>query len=493
MRDSLKNKAVTAVKWNYVGNAAKAVFQFVVGIALARLLSPADFGLAALAWMLIGFGALFADFGLSSAIVQKDKLSDDDVAYAFTLQIAVGFALTALLLAAALPIATFFKQPLATPVIQVLAPMFLIRSLGQTSYALLTRDLKFSQVQLSAVASYAVGYGIFGIGLAYAHFGVWSLVYAQLIQNILNSALLIFQKPIIPRFKIRHTDKQLGKFGAYVVTANIASYAVTNLDGFFIGHFFGAFSLGIYNRTMNLVGTPMGALTTGIQSALFSSAARAANRHDALRRAYTTCLLAIAFALAPLLMTMGAVPQTVVVGLFGEHWKAAAPVLPALSVAMLVNALLAFNGPILMAIGRAEMETQVQVVVACTLAAALTLFTKSSLVTIAWLVAAIYTLRMTLLMIQIYRTIGINFQDIVDGLMRIAIWTLITSTSVYILDRALSATLPSTQLLFTDVACAALVSSMSVLIFPKIFIPKSLRQFISDFPQIPPLIRERLR
>ncbi|MDO8577773.1 MAG: oligosaccharide flippase family protein, partial [Dehalococcoidales bacterium] len=117
-RRNLSDRSLSALKWNYVGVAAKILAQLLIGVLLARLLGPEPFGLVAMAWIIIGLGNLLADFGLGAALVQRKEITDLEVRYVFTAQVIFGFVLTGIVAASAGLMAYVFKRADIVPVVQ---------------------------------------------------------------------------------------------------------------------------------------------------------------------------------------------------------------------------------------------------------------------------------------------------------------------------------------------------------------------------------------
>ncbi len=394
---SLSQRSFAALKWDYIGAVARSGSQFAIGIILARLLGPEPFGLVAVALLAIGLGALIADFGLASALVQRKSVSGDDIRVVFTAQVVVGVLLTVGIYLLSGRIAAYFHRPDAIPVLQAMSLMFVLKSFGQTAAALLRRDLDFKRAQLAQFSSYIAGYVLLGLPLAFLGLGVWSLVIAQLVQAGLNSVVVyaMVRHPVLPYF--RSSENGLFDFGIKVVVSNLGSWGIANLDSALIGRNFGVISLGLYSRAFNLLSNPMGVLVTSLQGVLFSVSARIQDNKPALLRTYLGVLGAMGFICFPLFAAVAVVPGTVINGVYGEKWMAAAPLLVPLSLAMPIHALLALGGPVMTGMGRAGQEMWIQFVALVFFVLVLWWTSSYSIEAIAWSVFAIYLLRFGLI------------------------------------------------------------------------------------------------
>jgi O-antigen/teichoic acid export membrane protein len=463
-RISITNLGWQALKWNYLGNIMRSLSQFVIGILLARLLGPEPFGIVAVAWMILGIGNLFADLGFGAALVQRENLSTLDLRFIFTCQMAFASFLTAAGIVSAEYIAAYFHKPEATLVIQVMFFLFVLQSLGQTAASVLRRSLNFKALQQITVVSYLIGYLFVGIPAAYMGFGVWSLVAAHLVQSLLNSILLIrvTAVPIKPYFHRGSPD--IVSFGLKVTAANLSSWSISNLETVFIGRAFGVVELGLYNRAFNLLSTPMNVITTGFQGVLFSLCSRTQKDLDKVKRIYIETTAAVAVICFPIFVTAAVVPETIVLGVYGAKWQAAIPVITPLALAVLVNALLAIKGPILMAGNRVGVELKNQVYTILLFIPILLMTIQHSLVAVAWAVFATYMIRWILLAIDTLRVTGATVREYVGTFRIPVLFGAATSSVAAVADSYLSF-LPA----FAKLVAVAAAAGITLLIFVRLF------------------------
>ncbi|MGJ7918457.1 lipopolysaccharide biosynthesis protein [Massilia sp. LXY-6] len=407
----MPNSGWHALKWNYLGNLARGMSQFFIGVLLARLLGPGPFGIVALAWMILGLGRLVADLGFGAALVQRASLSQVELRFIFTCQMAFALVLTGIGCLSAATIATYFHKPEATPMLMAMFFLFVIDCPGQTAAALLRRELNFKTVQQIGIASYLCGYVAIGIPFAYLGAGAWSLVAAQITQSVLSTCLLlrVTPVPLTPCFRCRTPG--LAKFGLKVTTANLSSWAISNLDTVFIGRAFGVADLGLYSRALNLLNTPMSIIATGFQGVLFAACSRQQHDTGRLRMIYLETSAAVALVCIPVFATAALVSRTLVLGIYGERWEASVPLVAPLALAVLVNALLAINGPILMAGDQVGAELRSQAYTVLLFVPMLFIAVRYSMVATAWTVFAAYALRWALLTASTLRLTGTAAAD----------------------------------------------------------------------------------
>lgn len=444
-----------ALKWNYIGNILRSLSQFGIGILLARMLGPEPFGIVAIAWIILGVANLFADLGFGAALVQRAELATADLEFIFTCQMAFASLLAVLGVCSAEAIAAYFHKPEAKLVIEAMFLLFIFQALGQTGAAMMRRNMDFKTLQQITIASYLAGYLCVGIPAAWLGLGVWSLVAAQSVQTLLNSLLLIRTRQAPLRFGFKPRDPGIVGFGFKVTAANLSSWSISNLDVVFIGRAFGTVDLGLYNRVLNLVNMPMSVITTGFQGVLFAACARAQSDRAAVKRIYLETNAAVAFICFPIFLTAASVPETLVMALYGPKWAASVPLVTPLALAVLVNALLAIKGPILMAGNRVGLELRNQILTVLMFVPALLLAVRYSPAVVAWAVLATYVTRWTLLAIDTLRLTGASVREYAATFRTPVFCGACISTAAGLADRSLLFLEPLPRLLI--VAAVAVI------------------------------------
>src|SRR5262249_41803061 len=231
-----------------------AAARFGVGIVLARLLTPADFGLTALALVVIGFAQPIGDLGIAGAVVQRRDLTERHLRAACTLSTLVGVLVT-ILIAASAPLAAFaMRDARVTPILRALGCAFAIQGVSAAARALLRRRLDFQRLFFIDTASYLIGYGLVATTLALMGDGVWSLVWGSLVQTVVMAAAQIAsaRHPMRPILAARET-RELLHFGVGAGTSSWINYLALNADNFIVGRTLGAASLGLYARAYTLM------------------------------------------------------------------------------------------------------------------------------------------------------------------------------------------------------------------------------------------------
>lgn len=312
--------------WTASSNGLNAVLKVVVLIVLARLLTPADFGIVSAALIVIGFSAIFSQLGLGPALVQRRELEPRHIQTAFAASLAFGILLAGLLWATAPAIARFFHIEGSVEVLRALAWVFPIKGLSGVAECLVQRDLRFRWLATRDVLSYAFGYGLVGIALAWTGWGVWSLVIAQITQTVLNTAMLLTVRlPALRPLPSWRSFVELMNFGAGFTAARVANFMAQQGDNLVVGRMLGPQALGIYTRAYQLMAVPTTLFGDVLDRVLFPTMARVQGDPPRLAAAYLQAVASIALVMLPIGVIMTVLAPEVIVVLLGSRWVEVIP------------------------------------------------------------------------------------------------------------------------------------------------------------------------
>ncbi len=342
-RDGLARVAARGAVVTLAGQAARVVLQLASVIALARLLTPKDYGLFATVLVVIGIGEIFRDFGLSAAAIRATTVSREQRTKLFWINTMIGLVLTVLVFAAAPLLAALFSQPLLTSIARVLAVTFLLNGMSAQYRAGLNRNLRFKSLALSDIVAQAVGL-VAGVLFALNGAGYWSLVAQQLSQVVTVLLMLVLMGKWLPGQYRREVDLSgFLRLGWSLTATQLIHYFQSNVDTFTVGLRFGPVSLGLYNRgyqllmnPLNQVRTPAATVAIPVLSRLKDDYVRASAyiRKSQITLGYTI--------VAGLALAAGSAEPLVMVVL-GERWAPVAPMFALFSLAGVCQ-ILAFVG-----------------------------------------------------------------------------------------------------------------------------------------------------
>ena len=350
----LRSRIVSGLAWKVASQVFRQGSRVAVAIVLARLLTPHDYGLAA---MVLAFSALviiFSDLALGAALVQRKELSEADRSTVFWVSAAVGVAFTVIGVAVSYPIASFYGEPSVQPLFAAFSISFLVTALGTTQSALLSREMNFKSLELRMMAGTAVG-GVVGIWLALEGYGAWAIIGQQLAIAVVSTTLLWVLSPWRPRFVFSvDTLRDYWRFSASVFGTRLLFYANRNADNVLIGRFLGSAALGVYAVAYNIMLMPLSRIAQPVVEVLFPAFSRLQDERKRMAAAWLRGNRLIGAITIPAMLGLMVVAPEFVRVVLGERWEEAIPVIQLLAWVGLLQSLQRLNSSVLMACDRAK-------------------------------------------------------------------------------------------------------------------------------------------
>ena len=348
----LRTRVTGGVRWKLVGQASAQATSAAASIVLAHLLTPHDFGLAGMALVFAGIGAVFGGVALTAALIQRPVLEEADRSTAFWTSVAAGSLFTLLGIGISPLVADFFGRPAVAPLFAATSVLFLLTSLSATQTALLTREMNFRSLEIRGIVSgLAAAAAAVGLGLAGA--GPWAMVGQALVQAGTSVALLWTLSPWRPTLTYSMSSlRALGSYSGKTLVSQLLGYLVNNVDNLLVGRFLGSVPLGIYTVAYNTMFLPLSRVSMPIQQVLFSAFARLQSEPKRLADAWARGNQVITAVNVPAFLGMAVVAPDFVSVVLGDKWRAASPVLQFLSLAGVGSTLQTLNWSTVQAMGR---------------------------------------------------------------------------------------------------------------------------------------------
>lgn len=300
---------------------------------LARLLTPPDFGLIAMASVIISFLAMFREAGLFTATIQKDGLTHQQVSNLFWANVALGLFACVLCSLLALPVAWFYRDTRLEAIVPVLSITFVLAGLTVQQEALLVRQMRFQARAYIQLGSLVFGFCVAAL-MALAGYGYWSLVWMQLCSagGMLMLAWAASRwRPSLPR-RDSGTESLL-RFGAHLTVGTTIARVSLSSDTFLLGRLLGAEAVGLYSRGSVLLVRPLEQVLTPISAVLLPALSRLQDDPDRYRRLFTRAFDVVAMTCFPLTALLCALAEPFVLLVLGPRWRASAPLFEAFSLA----------------------------------------------------------------------------------------------------------------------------------------------------------------
>jgi len=323
----LKRDARRASVTNLAGRAIDLLFQFGVLIVLARLITPADFGVFVMATSFLWIGITFSDLGLGTAVLQQQQLTEGHASAVFQINLATGLAFALLFLVASPLFGLFYHDPRVTHVAAVLSLAFVFSGLTAVQLALLRRALKFdvllrAQIIASAVSSVAA------VILALMGAGYWALTVRALADPLICSILAWSWSGWLPgRAKWDQTTKALLRYGGHNLAFTLLSSVGRQTDSILVGWRFGSVELGAYALASRLFYLPLVHAAWPLGYVMIPALSRLRDDPDRLRRWYSKLLRIVTFVALPPMFSLAICADDVVYLVAGPQWTKAADIL----------------------------------------------------------------------------------------------------------------------------------------------------------------------
>lgn len=294
---------------------------FIIGIVLARLLSPYEYGLFAIVSIFTLLSEPFINSGFSQALIRKQDCSNTDFSTVFYFNLFIGVLFYALLYISSPSISLFFKEPQLQRMIRVIGLIVIIDSITLIQTTILTKTMNFKVLAISSNTS-AILSGLLGISLAYKGFGVWSLVYRVIAFHSIKSSFLWVCNKWTPDKVFSITKlKELFSFGSKLLASGILESIYLNIYNIIVGKFFSAKDLGLFSRATIFKDLASVRLTEAISGVSFSALSIIQNDPEKLKRNYKIILNSTLFIIFSLLFALSATAESLVLTLIGEKWR----------------------------------------------------------------------------------------------------------------------------------------------------------------------------
>jgi len=352
--DGLRGRVISGVAWKAASQLILQGSRLVVALILARMLTPHDWGLAAMTLVFSGFVIVFTDNALGTALIQRRVLTERDRSTVFWTSAAIGVVLAVVGVALSGPLATFYGEPQVQPLFAVLAISFCATGLGTTQGALLVRDMRFRSLELRQIIATLTAAAV-GISVAVAGGGAWAIVAQYVTDAALFSALLWYRASWHPSFGFAWASlRKLSGFAGYVFAENLLYQGGRNLGSLLIGRFLGAAALGAYAMATNVILVPFSRIAAPLQQVFFPAFSSMQGNLERMADVWIRVTRLVAALSIPALVGLVIVANDFVSVVLGPRWEAAAPVIQILAWAGLIQSLQTLSGEILLALGRAR-------------------------------------------------------------------------------------------------------------------------------------------
>lgn len=359
--ENLKYRTKVAFYWNMISQVATYGMQFVVGVVMARLLSPSDYGLTALPAVFLAVASVFINGSFGLALIRKPDCSEKDLSTAFYYSIAMGIFMYMVIFFSAPWIAAFYDAPILTDLVRITALTFLVAPINTPQSVILNRRIDFkTSARINIVTRLLAG--VLGIAIAYLGYGVWALVISNLFATVSAAILTWIAVKWIPRERFsRESFHYLWNFGNKMMVSSLIGTLYNNITPVIVGKFFGPAELGIYNRAHGYAYLPHSEIAMNVQSMTYPVLGKIQDDEERLIKAYNRIIRTVCFVYFPIMILLIGLAHPLVILMLTDKWEACVPLLQILSLVAISGPYSVLNMNVLQVKGRSDLYLNVDV------------------------------------------------------------------------------------------------------------------------------------
>lgn len=411
---SLKQKAVSGVKWNVVSQVSCTVIHLLRLAVLTRLLDKSDFGLIAIAMMVISFTEIFSELGMTVGIIHKQDITENQYSSVYWLNVMMSVLIFGIVWLISPLLASFYNEPILTTIIPLLGIQILFNAFGKMFQTIKSKNLDFDFISKVRIFSTFVGF-VLAVVLAYVGWGIYSLVWAQVIQIGLNQTIFAIkghgQMKIHLHFKVSEISDFI-KIGTFRLGSQILDFISSKLDVFLIGRFFGMEDLGIYNIAKDLIIRPftmVNSLVGGVGAAVF---AKIQDQMDRVKENFGKVVNLASFVCIPVYVAAFVYADTIVALMYAKEFASVASFLRILAFVGIESSISSQAGMLQVAFGRTDLGLKWTVLRVFISSAAIIAASKFDIYAVAYGQLSISILSLFLFwMVVVYPISKINMTD----------------------------------------------------------------------------------
>ena len=354
MENSVKSKFISGVIWGIVEKFAGLFVGFIITIVLARILTPADYGLVNMIYIFTVLGTVLLDGGFGQALIQRKNITDKDISSVFYINIIMSLLVYGLLYMCAPLIAGFYRQPALIPISKVVFLTIPINAFCIIQHTLLTKELQVKKLTYVSIISSVIS-GLLGIMLAYMDYGVWALVCQSVSYQLVRSISLWFfskWRPIL-EFSLSFI-RSIFSFSMNLLGVFTLAAIFQNIYTVLIGKIYNVTDVGFYNQAFRLQNIASTSVTSAIDRVTFPAFSKFQDDISKLKSVYkkiTVLTMSIYF---PFMMCLTVVSENLVEVLLTSKWLPSVPLFCLLCIAEAFYPLRKLNSAVLKALGKGK-------------------------------------------------------------------------------------------------------------------------------------------
>ena len=438
--DQLSRRTAHGALWGYGAFASSKALTLVATAILARLLTPAEFGVVGFATVAITYLSIAQDLGLAGALIHRRENADRAAHVVFSWNLVLGVVLFLVGMLTAPLAARFFDEPEAASLMRVLSVTFLIAPLGSVHLVLLQKELDFRRKMFHDVGG-ALVKGAASVVLAVAGFGVWALVLGHVAGALVTVVLAWVVVKWRPRLAFdRDLTRSLLAYGLPLFVVDLIYVVTGNIDYLIVGRVLGATALGIYTLAYRIPELLVLGVVSVLSRTMFPAFTKARDSMSSLRRGFAASIRYVVIFTTPICVGLFVVAKPLVLVMLGEDWLEVVPVLRVLATFAWVRSMMSNDGDVYKAMGRPGFLARITGLRLAVVVPALLIATPFGLVAVAVALLIATVLDKALRVFLISRQLDMKVTDVVAQFVPAVVaavpLALVSVATLYVLDGA---------------------------------------------------------
>lgn len=321
MADSIKKQMVSGVFFTAIAKYSNIFISLIVTAVLSRILSPEEFGIVAIATVIIAFFTMFTEIGIAPAIIQNKSLTENDLSSIFSFTIWSGLILSVLFISSASSIANYYNSTILEPICYLLSITLFFSSCQIVPNGLIYKDKDFKFIAIRSFSVQLIS-GTIAIGSIFLGFGIYALLVNPILSSILLFIISYIRKPVKFRLRFKlNSLKKIFSFSVYQFLFNLINYFSMNLDKLIIGKYLNINSLGYYEKSYRLMMLPLQTITHVVSPVMHPIFSEFQNDYKKLSDSYLQVVKFLAYISFPLSALLFFTSRELVLLVFGMQWE----------------------------------------------------------------------------------------------------------------------------------------------------------------------------
>ena len=358
---SIKLQTINSAKWNAIERFSVQGIQFVLTLLMARLLTPGDYGVIGMLTIFIAISQSFIDSGFNTALIRTTNVKEEDFSTVFYFNFAISIICYLILFFAAPTIAFFFHQDILCPILRVYSVSLIINSLMAVQVSMLQIKLDFKSLAKRNVIATLLS-GVAGVIMAYLGFGVWALVYQNILASLINLIFIVMICRWYPKTGFcKESFKRLGSFGSRLLAAGLLDTIYKNLTNFAIGKFYTSADLGYYTRGSQFATVPSNSINGVLSTVTYPILAKIQNDDVRLIHVYQKYIQISSLVIFIFSGLLCALAKPIILFTLSDKWSESIIYLSLFAFSSMFNHLSTINLNLLKVKGRSDLFLKLEV------------------------------------------------------------------------------------------------------------------------------------